>query len=1310
MFKLEKLEIRGFKSFCDPTDLVFNDGVTAIVGPNGCGKSNVVDAIAWVLGEQSAKELRGGKMEDVIFNGTRDRKPVGMAEVILTLIATEDVVPTIHEVDDIEIPVPPVIELPEELAVNPGQIPAETGATVETSAETSSETGEQTPEPEQAQAAVKHPAKHAQKRAPKKKGVTSVSKGERVVISRRLYRSGDSDYLLNGRQCRLRDIQELISGTGLGGGHYAIIEQGHIDRVLSSKPYERRSLIEDAAGISIFKMKRRSAELRLESTRQNLSRLNDIVTEIERQINSLKRQAAKARRYRRLREELRELLRVIFTGDHERITTQLERLATAHAEAQQLESQLSTALFACETDHAAAVQMAREAEDNLNTWRERATTAALEADRAANKKTFQTEQVTQFSTRLTEIEREQGAISERLALLANEREQRITDLKQLDDEVHSTEEKLRGQESVYRAELERLTTSEGELEKLRQRLVGEIGRTERLRHHSQQLDDSFQRVEGQLRTLVAEGERAAQRRSAAEIDLSTLNEELAAGEQRLAEIQTQLSEITNDLRSTEHIAETQTSDLANAEKQRGALRSRLVSLQDLDAHHAYYSEAVQHLFNNSDLRLLGTLADFVEVSPQHEPVVESVLGDRLHTVLVPTLDDAVRGIEMLNAQQAGRASFISVGLHGGEEDPSVAPSVADVTDEGVSYTANGVDEAESQAGSISNGVPFLSLLQLKPEILAVIERVWPDLSSITVVENLQTAIRYSFTRSNQTYVALTGEAVRAGSLITGGSRKTQGTSVLTLKREIKELSSQIDEMSVGIENAQLALAATKQKIAELREQSRTLDSQVRTEEKNAVDRQARARELRKELERAEQHVRVVIEDTAQSERDRSELLVKVEQVKNELTAAEAQRTALEADLLNAQMTLGQAKGQLEEQSQVLSQMRAEAAARLERRRACASEIRRMEVENVELNDRLSHNRYEASEASDRVEELRFSIAEIDSRTAEYARVREETEAAVAEITSTVAGERTRVDDLNAQLKKMRSEVSAARDNRGNIEIERARLSAELDYLRESCNSELNISLDELLASKPAEISEGVQVVGSDEFDGEESTAVTDDADASLQNSKERLEYLRRKLDEIGPVNLLALEEVTEAQQRYDFLTAQRKDILDSIASTEEALNEIKRRSRQRFRDAFAAINANFSQLFVELFGGGRGEMSLLEDEDILEAGIDIVAQPPGKRLQNVLLLSGGEKAMTALALTLAIFRYRPSPFCVLDEVDAPLDEVNTGRFCDKILQMSEETQFLVITHTKRTMEAARALYGVTMEEPGISKLLSVRFE
>jgi len=456
----------------------------------------------------------------------------------------------------------------------------------------------------------------------------------------------------------------------------------------------------------------------------------------------------------------------------------------------------------------------------------------------------------------------------------------------------------------------------------------------------------------------------------------------------------------------------------------------------------------------------------------------------------------------------------------------------------------------------------------------VIERVWPDLSAITVVDTLQTAIRYSFTRSNQTYVALTGEIVRAGSLITGGSRKTQGASVLTLKREIKELALQVDALAVEIENAQAALSATKQKITELRGQSSAVDSQLRSEEKSAVDRQARSRELRKELERAEQHVRVVIEDTARSERDRTDLLTKVEQVKNELTAAEAHRTGLEAELLNAQMALGQAKGQLEEQSQLLSQMRAEAAARLERRRACASDIRRMEVENSELNDRLSHNRFEATEASDRVEELRSSITEIDSRTAEYARVRSETEAAVAEITRTVSGERTRVDELNVRLKQMRSQVSTARDNRSHIEIERARLSAELDYLRESCNSELNISLDELLASKPVEFSEGGQTSSSEE-DGEDAIVVTDDADASLQNSKERLEYLRRKLDEIGPVNLLAIEEMAEAQTRFDFLTSQRKDILDSIASTEEALNEIKRRSRQRFRDAFAAINANF---------------------------------------------------------------------------------------------------------------------------------------
>src|SRR5581483_2048555 len=616
------------------------------------------------------------------------------------------------------------------------------------------------------------------------------------------------------------------------------------------------------------------------------------------------------------------------------------------------------------------------------------------------------------------------------------------------EEVNSAEARLRGQESVYRAELERLTTSEGELEKLRQRLVGEIGRTERLRQHSQQLDDSYQRVEMQLRSLVAEGDRAAQRRVSAENDLNVLQTEIATGEQRLAEIQAALAGIKNQLKAAEENTEARARDLAEVERQRGAAHHRLVSLQDLDQHHAYYSEAVQHLFNNSGLHLLGTLADFIEIDPLHQAAVESVLGDRLHAVLVPSLDDALRGIELLNASEAGKATFVSVGLQGGEEDASAARAV-DIG-EGVSFSSNSQIEPDSSNGHVESPVrSFINLLRLKPEFQSVINRVWPDLSSMVVVDDLQSAIQHSFTRNDRTYVSLSGEQVRAGSLMVGGSRKAQGASVLTLKREIKELTSQVSELDQSIEAAQAALTQSRTVINELRGHVNNLDGQNREEEKNAVARNSRKNELHRELERAEQHVRVVVEETAQAERDRAELLQKVEQIKNELTAAEQQRTGLEGELMSAQTALGLAKGQLEEQSQLLSQMRAEAAARLERRRACASEVRRMEAEHAELSERLGRNRFEAAEASGRVEELRSSIAEIESRAEEFARQRAETEAAVAEITKTVTGQRTKVDELDLRLRRLRTDVGDARDDRSSIEIERARLSAELDYLHES---------------------------------------------------------------------------------------------------------------------------------------------------------------------------------------------------------------------------------------------------------------------
>src|SRR5215510_7572567 len=481
MFRLEKLEISGFKSFADRTSLVFGEGITGVVGPNGCGKSNIAEAISWVLGEQSPKNLRGGKMEDVIFNGTRDRKPTGMAEVLLTMVAIQDIAAQGQETaenDDereyggalinAEHAADTASSLVEEFAPpEPAadvQSEAASGETVQANSEASVESGPK-------------PVEHKRTRHFRKRRSIAISAGERVTVGRRLYRTGESDYLMNGRPCLLRDIQDLFAGTGLGGAHYAIIEQGRIGQILSSKPLDRRALIEEAAGITKFKSRKRATELKLESAKQNLTRLNDIISEVERQVNSLKRQAQKARRYRRLREEMRSLLKIIFTADYYRLNDAIERVARELEEAGRNQAALDARLSDLESEHRAASAQARSAEDHLAELRERAAAVELEADRARNRRAFDEQQIKELTTRIEELDRDQRALDERLSLLDAEGQRRASNVATLEAEVIAEQSELQTRDSAYQEELSRMRDAETQIEQMRQRMLTEIGIT-----------------------------------------------------------------------------------------------------------------------------------------------------------------------------------------------------------------------------------------------------------------------------------------------------------------------------------------------------------------------------------------------------------------------------------------------------------------------------------------------------------------------------------------------------------------------------------------------------------------------------------------------------------------------------------------------------------------------------------------------------------------------------------------------------------------------------------------------------------------
>ena len=700
MFRLEKLEISGFKSFADRTSLIFGEGITGVVGPNGCGKSNIAEAISWVLGEQSAKNLRGGKMEDVIFNGTRDRKPTGMAEVLLTLVAIEDIAARDSEASEkddeqeyqdalasaehaadaarslVQELAPPEPAGNQQSSASESDLRADDETSLrselaEVSIELpaggrnarapSSESSTSIYDPQSAsplelksdasvEAGVEHDAaKTAERkrtRHHRKRRTIAISAGERVTVGRRLYRTGDSDYLMNGRPCLLRDVQDLFAGTGLGGAHYAIIEQGRIGQILSSKPLDRRALIEEAAGITKFKSRKRATELKLDSAKQNLTRLNDIISEVERQVNSLKRQAQKARRYRRLREEMRSLLKIIFTADHYRLNEAIERVAGELEQAERDQRELDARLSELEAEHRAAAAQARSAEDHLAELRERAAAIELEADRARNRRAFEEQQITELRSRIEELNRDQQALDERLVLLDSEAQRRAATLQSLEAELVTEQANLLARETTYQDELGLLREAETEIEQMRQRMLTEIGITERLRNLSASLEEALRRLDLKQTSLGAELDRATMRRQEASSEFERAEGEVEGDARILSEMNERIAECATDLESLRNQATELRSQFEAAHGRRDSAAHRLTSLEDLDAHHAYYSDAVQQVLSREQaarINALGTLADFVEVEPQYERLIESLFARELQSVLVPTIDDALAG-------------------------------------------------------------------------------------------------------------------------------------------------------------------------------------------------------------------------------------------------------------------------------------------------------------------------------------------------------------------------------------------------------------------------------------------------------------------------------------------------------------------------------------------------------------------------------------------------------------------------------------------------------------------------------------------
>lgn len=1281
MFKLHRLEITGFKSFADYTEILFTgDGITAVVGPNGCGKSNVADAIAWVLGEQRVKHLRGAEMKDVIFQGSRNRQPSGMAEVVMHLVRDEvvehepdieDIDSTLEEIDDHVVS----LDLPEEVA-------AENEETLPLHASISEAGSELAADTALTEAATAGPTTKIHKRHWRRRNLAlEFQPGEAVSVTRRLFRSGESEYLLNDRMCRLRDIQDLFSGTGLSGGHYAIIEQGRIGQILSAKPMDRRTIIEEAAGITKFRVRQRAAEARLENARGNLSRISDIISEIDRQVNSLRRQAAKARRYSVNREELRELLRHVFVAEDRRLSTLLDETEARLAEVSSLERSIAAELAQREEDARGATQQARRIEDDLSEARAAAAEAVLRRDRELRERTYQEEQVVSLDKRKVEIEAEIEALSARLVLVESECKRLQEQDVSLRTEADESASSLRTAEEAYAAKLALAANSETEIESARAELLQHTAIAERLREIARQLEGTIERLVTQSEGLAREGERAAAQHSERQAEADRFGAEIASAREQITKLNAERETAVHTVVQGHEAVSDADAELMRVREEDSRTRHRLESLKELDQRRAYYSSAVQLLFSpdetTRDFHFIGTLADALNVDAKWERAVEGVLGSSLQSVVVPTPDDAARAAQWLRENNGGRASFLVAGLHGAsEETDTLTCKLDERTSLSLSYASENVQELR-----------ISDLLGAPRELVTVLNRTMPQRMNARIALNLDEAMTRSLA-TGEIFVTLNGDWVASGQFVSAGDARAveEGAGLLAFKRELRELESRAEVLRSELDSADQAAKLARSRLVELEDAVVVLNELIGREEREAMTRELTATGLSQEIERAERHMRVVGEDSTRVEAERRDVEQRRTTALADAEAAESARLAAGATVIRASALLAQARRETEMESEGLAVQRATAAAAAERRRATTAELRRIEGEYADVASRVERHRLEVIEITTRIEELRQSIAELEQKANAVAAERATEEQEIAGLMTQLEQARLRADALSAELSEINRRAAEVRNSRSAIEVQRAEAQARLTFVRENCATELNQSLEELAREQSPD----------EEFD--------------LEAGQARVEELRSRIEGFGAVNMMALDELNESEDRLLFLTVQRQDILGGIASTEEALREIKRRSRERFRHAFEQINKNFGEFFQELFGGGRGEMSLIEADDVLESGIDVIAQPPGKRLQNVLLLSGGEKAMAALALVLGIFHYRPAPFCLLDEVDAPLDEANVGRFTDKVAEMSANTQFIVITHNKRTMEMAKALYGVTMEEVGVSKLVSVRFE
>ncbi len=1182
LLNFRRMEIIGFKSFADKAELEFEPGITAVVGPNGCGKSNIADAIKWALGEQNAKTLRCEKMEDLIFNGGSSRRPLGMSQVSLVILNTD------KKID---------------------------------------------------------------------------SEYTEIEIERRFFKSGESEYYINRNRCLLKDIHELFMDTGLGVNAYSIMEQGHIDLILNSSPQDRRLILEEAAGITKYRHRKKTALKKLENTEQNILRINDIIYELEQQVASLKRQESRARTYQRYYSELKSLDTILskrryrsllaeLNGIDKKIIDLEDKANSLSANATKLEaelerlrleiSELDVKISDVRIQERKIQSKIEETESNLAVLRERQINLQQQKRRT-----------------LSEIER----LTENL----RDQEGQLNKLTAEKDELSKTIQKQDDELKIYQSSADKLSKDtqdlESKIESLKVQVIDALNKKARIQNELTAIESRLDYLSNRRERLNTNFENFQTEQTQLQETIEKLENEIENKEDRInflslkeGQLTLQIEKLRKDLTGIEKY-------VREVEQRRSARYSRLQSLNELQKAYEGYSAGAKAILKSQNKGVISAVAEIIRTSAQYETAIEACLGANIQAIITETSKDAENCLKYLIERKSGRAIFLPM-------DALRINRSEDINDENILAKADQV-------------------VVYDPKYSAVVDFL---LSTSFIVKDIDTAIKLA-KRSigNAQFVTLDGQIILSNGVIIGGTG-TENIGLLRRSREIADLKKEVTELDEKLSNLYNERDTLISNTSSLQKEKDNITKELQNERITHNGMQRDMSQYKQRLMRLEKEISVLNAEYTTLDKDITELQENKIKLSVSITDIESQSEIVKQKIDELQSETLQKAQERDAILKVCTDLRIQLASKRQQEKSLLDNITSLEKGKTQLLKTLSD--YQNSITSDEKLEVEINekINTTEKALEEMFRERTEIESEVSTLESNRQNAYNNLTQSENIIRDNRRELDQIKQDRYNLEVSKTQIQMNINSLASKMRERYGISLEEL-DNQPI-----IEINGQS----------TDESELTEDEIEKRIEDVRTRMERLGPVNLTALDEYNRQKDRYDIMVAQRDDLIKAKESLYNIIQRINAESRERMKATFDSVNASFQELFQRLFGGGHGELVMVGEGDVLESGIEIIARPPGKRPQAISMLSTGERSLTAIALMFALFRIKPSPFCVMDEVDAALDDANIARFTDMLKEFSKNIQFIIITHNKRTMEIADVLYGVTMEESGVSKLVSLK--